>query len=156
MVTQLETQLGRFRKEQEFSAKQRLRALEAHEATMLKVMANLAADARIREVIGATEYQAVARRLRTLADGTQADDEALQAALRELSSQVQALFKPLPDTSRASADSAKALGAMGTELPLSTQLAEFRAAVDAVRKAVDDLNSKTESARKAASAASAP
>lgn len=153
MVTQMETQLRRFRKEQEFSAKQRIRALAEHEATMRKVMANVSTDARIREVIGATEHQVVAHRLRTLADGAQADDEELQAALSELSAQLDTLFKPLPDTSRASTDTAKALGAMGTELPLSTRVTEFRAAIDAVRQAVDELNSKAESARRASTPA---
>lgn len=159
MVTQLEVQLAEFRRQQEFSAKYRLRALRKHEAEMVGAMASLSADARILEVIGATEHQAVARRLKALAEGVQANDEALRAELAELDTQIAALFKPLPDTAKSSAETAKALGAMSQEISSSVRLAEYKAVVEAVRKAVDDLDKKAKSPPSPsapASAASAP
>ena len=153
MVTQLETQLRQFRLEQEFSAEQRLRALRAHEATLLKVMAAQNKEARIRQTIGITGHQAVAQRLQELAEVEQASETELQAALKDLDAQVQALLKSLPDTAKTSADTAKALGEMGAELPLSVRAVEFRAAVEAVRQTVDDLKKKAESPPSAASAA---
>lgn len=136
-IGQLQTELSRFRRDQDVADKVLLEAIKGSQKTEATLSASHSEILRVAQAAGDTRTLDLVKHLKTVIDGAATDPSDLELKLKEIDERLAGLLTPTPAIDLAFTQARSSVRLLGQPLPDSIQFNELKTFFKKVKEDTD-------------------